>query len=235
MKNRQRHRGRHLSDTKLFDAEAIEHLRVALSELCWLLSRGYTETSALKLVGDRHTLTKRQRMALRRSACTEQQLRERVLKGQDNLSGEVVGVDGFNCIITFEAMLSGGPILLGRDGVHRDIASVHGSYRRVQETDAAIDAITTLLQEAASVTWFLDRPVSNSGSLAQRIRDKATERRLPWTVEVVNNPDRELAEMTGAIVATSDSWILDAAERWVDLASMFQPETLWLLDLRTLP
>tara|TARA_R110002073_G_scaffold303128_2_gene471220 strand:- start:3806 stop:4513 length:708 start_codon:yes stop_codon:yes gene_type:complete len=233
MKNQQQHRGRHQSDTALFDAEALTHLRVALDELCWLLSRGYTETSALKLVGDRHTLTKRQRMALRRSACTAEQLTLRLPKQCHSLAGETIGVDGFNCIITFEAMLSAGPILRGRDGVRRDIASVHGSYRRVQETDAAIDAIAKLLQPAAAVTWFLDRPVSNSGKLAERIRTKAALDALPWTVEVVNNPDRELAELRDAIVATSDSWILDNAQRWVDLSSMFQPETLWLLDLCT--
>jgi hypothetical protein len=231
MKNHQLHRGRHQSDTKLFDTPAIAHLRVALAELCWLLSRGYTETAALKLVGDRHKLTKRQRIALRRSACTDAQVELRGPKRRHSLAGETIGVDGFNCIITFEAMLSAGPILLGRDGVRRDIASVHGSYRRVQETDAAIDSITSLLREADSVTWFLDRPVSNSGKLAQRIRDKAQLEELPWSVEVVNNPDRELVAMTEAIVATSDSWILDNSQRWVDLSSMFQPESLWLLDL----
>ncbi len=232
MKNHQLHRGRHQSDTRLFDDNALQRLRVALGELCWLLSRGYTETSALKLVGDRHKLTKRQRMALRRSACTDDQLEQRLPKRRNTLIGETLGVDGFNCIIAFEAMLSGGPILLGRDGVRRDIASVHGSYRRVQETDAAIDSIARILREARSVTWFLDRPVSNSGKLAQRIRDKAEDDGLPWTVEVVNNPDRELVAMTGAIVATSDSWILDNSDRWVDLSSMFQPESLWLLDLQ---
>lgn len=232
MKNQQRHRGRHQSDARLFDAAAVLRLREALFELSWLLSRGYTETAALKIVGDRHGLHKRQRMALRRSACSDAQLQLRVPKRSPDLAMQQVGVDGFNSIITFEAMLSGGPIFVGRDGVRRDIASVHGSYRRVEETDAAIDVIASLLHPARSVTWFLDRPISNSGSLAQRLRGRAEEQELPWTVEVVNSPDRELVAMTDAIVASSDSWILDHARRWMDLGSLFGGESLWLLDLR---
>jgi hypothetical protein len=73
-------------------------------------------------------------------------------------------VDGFNRLITIEAALSGGALLLCRDGCLRDLASVHGSYRSVQETDEAIRIAGEVLGDLgpAAVSWLRDSPVSNS-------------------------------------------------------------------------
>ena len=49
--DRRRHRGAHPEDARLFEPSRLEGLRVAVSELSWLLSRGYQTKSALKLVG----------------------------------------------------------------------------------------------------------------------------------------------------------------------------------------
>ena len=230
--SKQNHRGQRYGDAELFCDEAIEPMREALADLCWLLSRGYANPSSLKLVGDRHGLRARQRMALRRSACSDEQQRRRSATREHSLQDQRVAVDGFNCLITFEVMLAGGPVFVGRDGVRRDIASVHGSYRTVEETDAAIDILTSLLRPAEFVTWLLDRPISNSGRLAQRLRENALAHALPWHVEVVDDPDRALVAMTNALVATTDSGILDRAQRWIDLGSLFEGDSLWLLDLR---
>jgi Protein of unknown function (DUF434) len=48
------HRGPHPEDSRLFAPEAWPVLRQATEDLCWLLSRGYAASSALKLVGDRY-------------------------------------------------------------------------------------------------------------------------------------------------------------------------------------
>ena len=39
-------------------------------------------------------------------------------------------------LTTIEAALAGGVILAARDGAYRDMASMHGSYRKVAETPA---------------------------------------------------------------------------------------------------
>src|SRR5262245_65209984 len=74
------------------------------------------------------------------------------------------------------------------------MSSVHGSYRSVAETEEAIRLISETLLDAkpASALWLLDQPVSNSGRLAQRIREMAAEHNWPWGVEVVMNPDKVL-------------------------------------------
>src|SRR5437870_11648734 len=144
---------------------------------------------ALKLVGDRHSLTDRQRLAVSRAACSDQNKDRRAAThvSVKDIKSQKLSIDGFNLIITIEAALSGGVLLLCRDGCIRDLSSVHGSYRSVKETDQAIHLIGTTLEDLkpASIDWILDRPISNSGRLATRIRDLATQLGRNWNVEVV--------------------------------------------------
>jgi hypothetical protein len=222
----------------LFAAERLADLRAAVAELSWLLTRGYASKSALKLVGDRYELTERQRLAVSRAACSDAALARRAARclRRDEVKNEQLIVDGFNLIITLEAALGGGVLLLCRDGCIRDLSSVHGSYRAVAETERAIlligDALVTL--QPAAVRWLLDKPISNSGRLAERIRELAAERGWPWSVELVFNPDGELAA-SAHVAVTSDSNILDKAARRVDLGrhlvEAHLPES-WLIDLR---
>lgn len=236
--NRQ-HRGAHPADEKLFAPERLNSLRTAVSELSWLLSHGYSVKSALKLVGDQHQLTERQRLAVARAACTDTQQKGRAASclPVERLDNEDILIDGFNLIITIEAALGGGVLLDCRDGCIRDLSSVHGSYRSVLETERAINLIGEALAQLkpASVCWFLDRPISNSGRLAQRIKDLASSKGWEWRVEVVFNPDAALKSSDEGIVVTSDSLILDEAGKWVNLNSYlvrkFIPHS-WVIDLK---
>ena len=221
--DRRRHRGAHPEDARLFAEEVLPALRVATAELSWLLGRGYQPKSALKLVGDRHGLRERQRLAVSRAACSDERRESRragcVEAGR--VRGEELIVDGFNLVITLEAALGGGVLLLCRDGCVRDLSSVHGSYRAVEETERAVllagEALASL--RPASVVWLFDRPVSNSGRLAGRVRRAAGERGWPWTVEVEFNPDRSIVN-SGRVAVTSDSNVLDGVERWLNLGRL---------------
>jgi hypothetical protein len=233
-----RHRGAHPVDAELFAPDQVAKLRLAVDELCWLLSRNYKMSSSLKLVGDRHGLRERQRLAVSRCACSDQDYQRRKNHSVvlEQLRNQPVIVDGFNLIITVEAALSKGPLFVGVDECIRDLSSVHGSYRSVQETDRAIAMIGEALQRLApsSVLWLLDRPVSNSGRLAAKIADFAGRSDCSWDVQVVFNPDAEIIASPG-IAITSDSWILDRAERWADLKSHLLARELvdpWVIDLR---
>ena len=77
MPDKRTHRGPHPADEKLFAADAISNLRTAIADFSLLLTKGYAEKSALKLVGDRFSLTERQRLAIMRSACSDQQIASR--------------------------------------------------------------------------------------------------------------------------------------------------------------
>jgi hypothetical protein len=231
------HRGAHPADTQLFGPDQLPKLHFAVSELSWLLSRGYNMTSSLKLVGDRHGLRERQRLAVLRSSCSDQnkQRRKDHCVSVERLCNQPVIVDGFNLTITIEAALSKGPLFIGVDECIRDLSSVHGSYRSVDETDRAILMIGDALQSlgASSVRWLLDRPVSNSGRLASRIAGIAAQRDWPWQVETVLNPDSIIVS-SPEVAITSDSSVLDRVERWANLKSYLVAQQIpgaWLVNL----
>lgn len=235
--DRRKHRGAHPSDARLFGAESVPALRRATVELSWLLSRGYQMKSSLKLVGDRRALRERQRLAVSRAACPDESLARRAERraGPGEVAGAELVVDGFNLVITAEAALSGGPLVRGRDRAVRDLSSVHGSYRSVEETEAAIvlagEALSSL--GPASALWLLDRPVSNSGRLAERVRALSAARGWPWEVEVVFNPDREIIN-SGRLALTSDSGVLDHAARWFNFNEYLIERSVpraWVIDL----
>ena len=223
MPDRRTHRGPHPEDARLFDAEAQRRLHRAAEDFCWLLTHGYAHDSALKLVGDRHSLVARQRVAVSRGCCSEVQAAQRRSRqvGGEQLRGAALWVDGYNVLITIEAALAGGVILAARDGAYRDMASMHGSYRKVAETRPALELLgrTIAALEVAECRWYLDRPVSNSGRLKAVIEELAVSQGWPWGVELVSNPDAVLSNSTGKIVvATADSVVLDRCPAWFNLA-----------------
>ncbi|MGH9767297.1 MAG: DUF434 domain-containing protein [Blastocatellia bacterium] len=233
-----RHRGAHPADRKLFAPKNQEILRQAVRDLSWLLSRDYAPTASLKLVGDHFALKERQRLAVARAACSDQhrESRKQTRLPLESIKGQKLLIDGFNIIVTIEAALSGGVLILCRDGCVRDMSSVHGSYRSVAETEEAIRLISEILlgAETASAVWLLDQPVSNSGRLAHRIREMAVEQDWPWGVEVVMNPDKVLRS-SDQIVVTSDSNILDGVKGWINLGGILIAQRLpeaWIVDLR---
>ena len=222
MPDKRTHRGPHPADQKLFAPAAIADLRAALADFCLLLTKGYADKSSLKLVGDRFSLTERQRVAVMRSACSDQQLASRNARRieLEELAGRPLAIDGYNVLITVEAAMSGGLIFKGRDGCCRDLASIHGTYRKVAETIPAVQLIGEFLKDAGAgnTLWLLDSPVSNSGRLKTLIRELAEQNRWDWEIRLSISPDAELKK-TDAVVASSDSVILGECKTWTNLAA----------------
>ena len=217
------HRGSDPRDAEAFGTAALPKLRQGVHDLSWLLSHGYAMVSAVKLVGDRWTLTERQRMAMRRAACSDEGLAKR--SGTRAMAAQVNGrkllIDGFNVVTTVEAALGGGVVLRCRDETYRDIAGVHGTYRQVAETIPALRLLgqTVFGLNAAEVRWLFDRPVSNSGRIRGILLETAEQNNWNWTVELLDNPDAEL-KASPDIIATADSAILDRCACWLNLARL---------------
>jgi len=211
-------------------------LAEAVADFSWLASRGYSALAALKLVGDRYQLAARQRDAVLRVSCSEAARQSRLARRVNAaaLAGQDVAIDGFNGIISLEVALSGGLGLIGRDGARRDLASVHGTYRRVNETPLAIQLLVEQLMACAParVVWYLDRPVSNSGKLAALLREQIARAAASWAVELVDDVDRRVSQR-GVLAVSADSGVLSAAERWFDLAGQVVRQKVpdaWTLD-----
>ncbi len=237
MPDRRAHRGPHPDDAELFAPAAVPHLRDAVGDLSWLLSRGYADPSAQKVVGDRYNLSQRQRTAVMRCACTDEARSNRASSrlDADQLRGRPLLLDGYNVLTTVEAAIAGAVVLRARDSALRDVASLHGTWRRVEETRTAIGMIGEVATDLGvpRLDWLLDSPVSNSGRLKALLREVAAERGWDWTVELVPNPDALLAISDG-IVVTADSVILDRCGGWFGLAGEVVARRVpgaWLIDL----
>lgn len=237
MPDRRTLRGAHPKDRDCFAPAALGALRQAVADLSWLQGRGYPAKASLKLVGDRHALRDRQRKALRRCAAGDEdcERRRRNRVAVADLAGEPIVVDGYNILLTVEAALSGGVLLLGRDGVMRDLAAMSGHYRRVSVTRQAVGLIAAAVADAgcSKVRWLLDRPVSNSGRLRALIEDETTGERPRWTVDLTDRTDRVLME-SPEVVASADSAVIDGCRRWCNLArhvvETAAPDP-WIVDL----
>lgn len=223
MPDSRHHRGPHPEDGRLFGtAESQRILRLAAGDLAWLLGRHYAPEAALTLVGNRYQLRQRQRHALRRAVAAPAVARMRQARrvGPEALTGAALQVDALNQLITIEVALAGGVLLHGHDGALRDLASVHGTYRTVEETTMALQALGTYLAplRIKEVTFFIDAQVSNSGRLAGIMRTLAAAHGWPWQAILVPSADTVLRQ-TAEIIATSDGSILDHAVRWFGLAA----------------
>ncbi len=214
------HRGAAPEDERLFAPGTLPALRAAVSDLSWLLSRGYAIQSSLELVGNRYALRDRQRLAVGRCACADELLARRGERcvSPEKLHGEELWLDGYNVLMVLEAALGGGVVLVGRDGCCRDVLGIHGSYHRVHETEPALRLIGELTQELGvpSCHWWLDQPVSNSGRLKTLILEVASANGWNWQVDLAMNPDEVLSKADHVIVS-ADSAILDRCQRWTNL------------------
>jgi hypothetical protein len=175
-----------------------------------------------------------------RCACTDEARSRRLASraSADEVHGRPLLLDGYNVLTTVEAALAGGVILVGRDTAVRDVASMHGTWRKVEETIRAMELIGEVAADDFGVTrleWFLDSPVSNSGRLKTMLKESAAAHGWDWDVQLVTNPDPVLAAAPeGAIVATADSVILDRCRRWFPLAREAirrRVPTAWVINL----
>jgi hypothetical protein len=231
----QRHRGKHPDDERLFGAAELGKLRRGAEEASFLLDRGYSPDAVFEIVGGRHQLEARQRLALRRGVCTSAQYKRHVARELDpeDVARRPLVIDGFNLLITLEVALSGGLLVRAIDGTIRDIAGLSGGYHAVEETDAALDRVGAELTRLrpSRTRWLLDAPVSNSGRLRARILERSAGWAAPATVELVPSADPFL-KRTGRVV-TTDSAILDACESWFNLGARVIASIpgAWILDL----
>ncbi|GAA3777008.1 DUF434 domain-containing protein [Flavobacterium ginsengiterrae] len=234
-----KNRGKEASDDALFGNVKMQFkLKEAVTDMHYFLSRGYGEKATLVLVGNRYRLNARQQQAVRGMSASQQQIEDRKAKEieSQDLEGKEICFDGFNVLILLESILSNAYVFKGQDGFIRDLSSVYGTYKKVKQTSEAIELITDFFrkEKIKKALWLFDKPVSNSGRLKQMIEETASTHHLNWEVQLVNNPDKLMAE-SDSIAVTSDAWILDHASSNFNLmeymlSQMSEKETVISLE-----
>ena len=218
-----KNRGKDPHDESLFgQVKEREKLLLALADMYYLLSKDYPPRATLSLVGNRYRLRQRQILALQDMACSAKDIRNRKLKEitADDIRGRTIWLDGFNVVIILETLLSGGFVFKGLDGCYRDISSVHGSYKRVRQTEEVLITVGKALSELGPerVIWIFDAPVSNSGRIKTLCYEIATEYGFAWDIYLDNAPDKFLVAENRLIVS-SDAWVLNGCYAWFNLVS----------------
>ena len=119
---------------------------------------------------------------MRRGSCSDaaREARGETCREPPLRPDERLGIDGYNVLITIESALPGAFIFRGRDTCDRDLASLHGTYRRVEETRPALTLIGEVLEELGTATIGQAEVEHHQGkvgfgqdlaSLGQRSRD----------------------------------------------------------------
>ena len=230
-------RGFDPDDVKIFSKESIAELKIAQEEIQWLLDRGYKLKQIIEFTGNHYLLSSRARTALQRttSSTDDYEKRKSAMLPFECAKDGCLNIDGFNLIITLEVAMSGSPILLGKDGVYRDLAGLRGTYRIIDKTDTAISLIGKTLQELSvpMVKFYLDSPVSNSGRLKTKILEYSEQWGMLVEVELIPNVDAVLAGKER--IVTGDSIILYECKSWFNLSRKIIEEHIqdaWVIDLR---
>ena len=196
-----------------------EALRAACVDYRYLLDRGYPDQGVLKLVGDRHRLTRTERAMLHRGVfsqtASEQHSRRRVALRQ---APAPLHIDGFNILFTLANYLAGRPLVLATDGFVRDIGGTHNRLpiddRLAQMLDALVDTVRVNAIERCIVLF--DRPVAWSLEHARLLQNRGPE----FYCSAIERVDETLISMHNGSVATSDTGIIGRCARpVVDLAA----------------
>lgn len=223
-----KNRGKEGKDDKLFGQAFMQRkIKEAVNDMSFLLERGYGESSSCELVGNRYKLSKRQQQAIKGMAAGNSAVKNREEKriSKENLRNQEIIIDGFNQVILLESMLSNAYLFQGKDTAYRDLSSLHGTYKSVNQTSKVLEMIGNHLNvlEVAKVIWCFDKPVSNSGRMKTKLLALAEEKQYNWEVVLENNPDKVIAN-SNSIAITSDAWILDRVTNWYNLMDDVIPE-----------
>lgn len=221
-----------------------DSFRRAAIDYFYLIERSYARGSALKLVGDRHQLNSTQRSMLYRGVASSEQVASRACKLTDRIDSLPVSIDGLNVLYTLANYLYGKVLYIATDGWLRDAAERHGaspgmSPKRGQKLAAAVSLMIEWLIERrpARVEVYLDEPVSLSGRLAADLRLRLAGAKLVGTAKTVRSADYALKRVRDAVLATSDSTIIDGGHCLVCdmahqiLACRFAPDFVDLRDI----
>lgn len=184
----------------------------ACEDLRYLLNRGYKKTYALDFVCNHYQLLKKDRHFLARAIFSDAVVHAVHKKKVDikDIEGENVAIDGFNVLITVEAVLKN-QVILCDDSFVRDTQGIFGKYKISETTHEALQEIYGVLKKYPPhhVTFYLDQQVSHSGDLCSLIRPH-------FLCKTTNHVDAVLVELN-LMTATADSVLIQKLNRCVDI------------------
>jgi hypothetical protein len=213
----------------------------AITDYYYLLNKNYPEKETLKLVGDRFRLTGVQRTVLFRGITSKEKALKRKAKliALENSKGKILYIDGYNILFTIMNYLLGKVIFIGNDGILRDSG---GTYAKIESETTFYQSANLLLDFIPGSTFqemtiYLDSPVSNSSSHLIQLEKQVQQKKIKGKIHLTQSVDHRLKQINDAVIATSDSRIIDHTPgKIIDLARRALETTyeIAILDLGSL-
>jgi len=197
-----------------------DHVRQAAEEYLWILSKGYPQNSALKMVGDKFMLARTMRQVLYRGVIPTERAQTRLEKigvvGKDDR----VLIDTYNVLFTVNNYLLGRPLFISNDGLLRDAGEMRGRIIDKPQFSRSVSMMLEVLQMWPGATYihYLDEPVSHSGRLSIELCKDMAQMGIEGDAFTVKSPDQVLKEEKSDAICTSDGGIIDQYQgRVIDL------------------
>jgi hypothetical protein len=197
-----------------------DHVRQAAEEYFWILSKGYPQNSALKLVGDKFMLPRTMRQVLYRGVIPAERAQTRCEKIGVVGKGDLVLIDTYNVLFTVNNYLLGRPLFLSNDGMLRDAGEMRGRIIDKPQFSRAVSMMLEVLQMWPGATYihYLDEPVSHSGRLSIELCKDMAQMGIEGDAFTVKSPDQVLKQEKSDAICTSDGGIIDQYQgRVIDL------------------
>jgi hypothetical protein len=203
------------------------NFRDSVHDLIWLLDRGYPKKPSIDIVGNKYRMNHQERMILYRGVFDTEGASRRKKKLIDPFISppERLFIDFYNVLLTIFSYLRGMPVFRALDGYLRDTSELFGKFKLETIIRRCIDLVVDYIKDLNAIEYigiFLDRP-RNGGrdieKLKSYIEDKAEEIPQSVVVRVVTSVDSEikLESTSDTAVATSDSEIIERAEKVIDI------------------
>jgi hypothetical protein len=192
----------------------------AITDIRYLLDRGYPGKGAITFVCNHYCLDIKWRYIFTRVVFDKDTIksrREKTVKCED-LKEEVVLVDGYNVLIGVESALKGEPVYLCDDGFFRDIRGLFRNYRCSGLTERAINEILGVFTgfTPSNVEFFFDSQISKSGEMSRWVDMKLKDAGLTGGARTSRHVDYDLKQSNG-IIATADGSIIDEVAKAVNI------------------
>ncbi|MEA3460946.1 MAG: DUF434 domain-containing protein [Bacteroidota bacterium] len=188
-----------------------DHLLQAAEEYFWILSKGYPQAAALKLVGDKFMLPRDMRQILYRGVVPDEQALSRRGKIGTIKKGNLVLIDTYNVLFTVNNYLLGKPLFISNDGLLRDAGEMRGRIINKAQFSRSVSLMLEVLQMWPGATYihYLDEPVSHSGRLSIELCKDMVQMGIEGDAHTVRSPDDLLKKEKSDAICTSDGAIID--------------------------
>ena len=189
--------------------EAAKHYK-------YFLDNGFKKEYSLKIIGDKYTLNKYNRLVLYRCIHPSIHISDVMSKVvYYNMDNKILCVDFYNVLITIYNIVIGNILYLGNDKFLRDMSGMHGRLKDKESLTYPLHLFINYISSLPikKVIIYLESQVSKSGEYASMIREYLKDK---GEVYLHKNVDTVLSSCKG-IVATSDSVIHLKASKIIDI------------------